>query len=86
MPDRTSRIALMNGRFRVEYYADVEWTDNAAAMVQLLLVQNANHRSGAGADSEAIEAERGAEIRASLGLLGLKRDAGRVGHSVDRIE
>jgi len=76
----------MNGRFRVEYYADVEWTDNAAAMVQLLLVQNANHRSGAGADSEAIEAERGAEIRASLGLLGLKRDAGRVGHSVDRIE
>jgi cholesterol transport system auxiliary component len=32
----TSRIALMNGPFRVEYYADVEWTDTAPAMVQLL--------------------------------------------------
>jgi len=30
----------MNGPFRVEYYADVEWTDNAAAMVQLLLIQS----------------------------------------------
>src|SRR5215470_5032137 len=36
----TSRIALMNGPFRVEYYADVEWTDSAPAMVQLLLVQS----------------------------------------------
>jgi cholesterol transport system auxiliary component len=36
----TSRIALMNGPFRVEYYADVEWTDNAPAMVQLLLIQS----------------------------------------------
>jgi cholesterol transport system auxiliary component len=36
----TSRIALMNGAFRVEYYADVEWTDNAPAMVQLLLTQS----------------------------------------------
>ena len=36
----TSRIALMNGQFHVEYYADVEWTDNAPAMVQLLLVQS----------------------------------------------
>jgi cholesterol transport system auxiliary component len=35
-----SRIALMNGRFQVEYYADVEWTDNAPAMVQLLLIQS----------------------------------------------
>jgi cholesterol transport system auxiliary component len=36
----TSRIALMNGPFRVEYYADVEWTDTAPAMVQLLLIQS----------------------------------------------
>ncbi len=36
----TSRIALMNGPFRVEYYANVEWTDNAPAMVQLLLIQS----------------------------------------------
>ena len=36
----TSRIALMSGPFRVEYYADVEWTDNAPAMVQLLLIQS----------------------------------------------
>ena len=36
----TSRIALMNGPFRVENYADVEWTDSAPAMVQLLLVQS----------------------------------------------
>jgi cholesterol transport system auxiliary component len=36
----TSRIALMNGPFRVDYYADVEWTDNAPAMVQLLLIQS----------------------------------------------
>lgn len=36
----TSRIALMNGPFRVEYYADVEWTDNAPSMVQLLLIQS----------------------------------------------
>jgi cholesterol transport system auxiliary component len=36
----TSRIALMNGQFRVEYYADVEWTDSAPAMVQLLLMQS----------------------------------------------
>ncbi|MGA8754745.1 MAG: ABC-type transport auxiliary lipoprotein family protein [Stellaceae bacterium] len=35
-----SRIALMNGPFQVEYYADVEWTDNAPAMVQLLLIQS----------------------------------------------
>ena len=48
--------------------------------------ENANYRSGAGADSQAVEAEHGAEIRASLCLLGLKRDAGRVGHSVDRID
>jgi cholesterol transport system auxiliary component len=33
----TSRIALMNGPFRVEYYAEV---DNAPAMVQLLLMQS----------------------------------------------
>ena len=36
----TSRIALMNGPFQVEYYADVEWTDDAPAMVQLLLIQS----------------------------------------------
>jgi len=36
----TSRIALMSGTFQVEYYADVEWTDSAPAMVQLLLVQS----------------------------------------------
>ena len=30
----------MNGPFQVEYYADVEWTDNAPAMVQLLLIQS----------------------------------------------
>jgi cholesterol transport system auxiliary component len=36
----TSRIASMNGPFRVEYYADVEWTDTAPAMVQLLLMQS----------------------------------------------
>lgn len=36
----TSRIALMSGPFRVEYYADVEWTDSAPAMVQLLLMQS----------------------------------------------
>jgi cholesterol transport system auxiliary component len=36
----TSRIALMNGPFQVEYYADVEWTDSAPAMVQLLLMQS----------------------------------------------
>ncbi len=33
-----SRIALMNGPFQVEYYADVEWTDDAPAMVQVLLL------------------------------------------------
>jgi cholesterol transport system auxiliary component len=36
----TSRIALMNCQFQVEYYADVEWTDNAPSMVQLLLIQS----------------------------------------------
>lgn len=36
----TSRIALMNGPFRVENYADVEWTDDAPTMVQLLLLQS----------------------------------------------
>ena len=36
----TSRIALMNGQFRVDYYAEVEWTDTAPAMVQLLLIQS----------------------------------------------
>ena len=36
----TSRIALRSGQFRVEYYADVEWTDTAPAMVQLLLLQS----------------------------------------------
>jgi cholesterol transport system auxiliary component len=36
----TSRIALRSGQFRVEYYADVEWTDAAPAMVQLLLLQS----------------------------------------------
>jgi cholesterol transport system auxiliary component len=36
----TSRIALMSGPFRVDYYADVEWTDSAPAMVQLLLIQS----------------------------------------------
>jgi cholesterol transport system auxiliary component len=36
----TSRIALMSGPFEVQYYADVEWTDSAPAMVQLLLVQS----------------------------------------------
>jgi len=36
----TSRIALMRGPFQVEYYADVEWTDTAPAMVQLLLMQS----------------------------------------------
>src|SRR5215472_14875910 len=48
--------------------------------------EKASCRSGAGADSEAVEAEHGAEIRSSLSFLGLKRDAGRIGHSVDRIE
>jgi cholesterol transport system auxiliary component len=36
----TSRIALMDGPFRVENYANVEWTDSAPAMVQLLLIQS----------------------------------------------
>jgi cholesterol transport system auxiliary component len=36
----TSRIARMSGPFRIEYYADVEWTDTAPAMVQLLLMQS----------------------------------------------
>jgi cholesterol transport system auxiliary component len=36
----TSRITLMNGQFRVDYYAEVEWTDTAPAMVQLLLIQS----------------------------------------------
>jgi cholesterol transport system auxiliary component len=36
----TSRIALMSGPLRVDYYADVEWGDNAPAMVQLLLIQS----------------------------------------------
>jgi cholesterol transport system auxiliary component len=36
----TSRIAVMSGPFRVEYYADVEWTDSAPAMVQALLIQS----------------------------------------------
>ncbi|HEX3414779.1 MAG TPA: ABC-type transport auxiliary lipoprotein family protein, partial [Stellaceae bacterium] len=36
----TSRIALMSGPLRVDYYADVEWADNAPAMVQLLLIQS----------------------------------------------
>jgi cholesterol transport system auxiliary component len=36
----TSRIALMSGQFRVEYYAEVEWTDSAPTMVQLLLIQS----------------------------------------------
>jgi len=36
----TSRIALMRGPFQVEYYADVEWTDSAPGMVQLLLMQS----------------------------------------------
>jgi cholesterol transport system auxiliary component len=36
----TSRIILMNGPFRVENYADVEWTDDAPTMVQLLLIQS----------------------------------------------
>jgi cholesterol transport system auxiliary component len=36
----TSRIALMSGPFEVEYYTDVEWTDSAPQMVQLLLVQS----------------------------------------------
>ena len=36
----TSRIALMDGPFRVEYYAEVEWADTAPAMVQLLLMQS----------------------------------------------
>ena len=48
--------------------------------------EKASCRSGAGADSEAVEAEHGAEIRASLSFLGLKRNAGRVRHSVDRVE
>jgi cholesterol transport system auxiliary component len=33
----------MNGPFQVEYYADVEWTDTAPAMVQLLLIQSFNN-------------------------------------------
>jgi cholesterol transport system auxiliary component len=36
----TSRIALMKGPFQVEYYADVEWTNNAPPMVKLLLIQS----------------------------------------------
>jgi cholesterol transport system auxiliary component len=36
----TSRIALMSGPFRVEYYADVEWTDSAPTMLQALLIQS----------------------------------------------
>jgi cholesterol transport system auxiliary component len=36
----TSRITLMNGQFRVDHYAEVEWTDTAPAMVQLLLIQS----------------------------------------------
>jgi cholesterol transport system auxiliary component len=30
----------MNGPFQVKYYADVEWTDTAPSMVQLLLLQS----------------------------------------------
>ena len=30
----------MNGPFQVNYYADVEWTDNAPSLVQLLLLQS----------------------------------------------
>ena len=37
--------------------------------------ENANYRSGAGADSEAIEAEHGAEIRASLSFLDVSTSA-----------
>jgi cholesterol transport system auxiliary component len=40
LSEDTSRIALMSGQFRVEYYAGVEWTDSAPAMVQLLLIQS----------------------------------------------
>jgi ABC-type uncharacterized transport system auxiliary subunit len=36
----TSRIALMKGPFQVEYYAGVEWTNNAPPMVKLLLIQS----------------------------------------------
>ena len=36
----TARIAVMNGPFQVKYYADVEWTDAAPSMVQLLLLQS----------------------------------------------
>jgi cholesterol transport system auxiliary component len=36
----TSRIVLMSGPFRVEYYADVEWTDSAPTMLQALLIQS----------------------------------------------
>lgn len=36
----TSRVALMNGPFKVEYYSDVEWADAAPSMVQLLLIQS----------------------------------------------
>lgn len=36
----TSRVALMNGPFKVEYYSDVEWADAAPPMVQLLLIQS----------------------------------------------
>jgi len=50
----TSRIALMNGPFRVEYYADVEWTDTAPAMVQLLLMQSfQKHRPASGRPADA---------------------------------
>jgi len=59
---------------------------NASDQTMYHQAENASCRSGAGADSEAVEAEPGAKIRASLGLRGHKRDADRVGHSVDRVE
>jgi hypothetical protein len=37
-------------------------------------------------NGKAIEIERRAEVGAGRRLLGLERDAGRVGHSVDRVE
>jgi hypothetical protein len=46
----------------------------------------ARARSGAGADVETVDAERGAEIGARLELFCFERDAGGIGDPVDRIK
>src|SRR5215472_5883099 len=40
VPSGIGSSAIAKLQVPVEYYADVEWTDNAPAMVQLLLIQS----------------------------------------------